>query len=217
MEEKVEEYIKILYTECELKNEKNKINIDRDRKFIEENIEEIDKKIEENNKNQTTHEEENQPEKQEILEEKINNLDTVFEQNNIINEENQKLINKNLLTNIIKNIKIDKYFELLHPEYKNLTEEEKYYALDDKDIIKDCFEAIDIYYQDCKEKGTGAQEMEWTDYMIIKTSLELFNKQEKIFTPNDIEQFSNKVKYSEFKQAISDIKEVVNENVEGNN
>lgn len=249
MEDKVEEYLKIIYSENELNEEKEKFNIDRDRKFISENIEEINKKFEENEKvetdkevndienkstdeeslNNNSNDDNKEAQKENSLEE---NNDDVDIKDNKVNEtsvdskdsevienniEVQKELSKELLKNIMNEIKINQYFALLHPEYNNLDEDEQYYVLDDKTLIRDNLDAIDAYYQDCKTVGSGAQEMEWTDQMIVEMALELFNKQEKIFTPNDIEQFSNKVKYEEFKKAISTMKEIANDEVDENN
>ena len=236
MEDKVEEYLRLIYSENDLNDEKEQVNIDRDRKFISENIEEINKKFEGKKKVQTDEETKDS-------EDKSNDEDIVVEEDNCLEEnqvdtdikgnetneadvdsevienniEEQKKDSKELIKNIINDIKIDQYFALLHPEYNNLEEDEKYFVLDDKTLIRDNIGAIDAYYQDCKTVGSGAQEMEWTDQMIVEMALELFNKQEKIFTPNDIEQFSNKVKYEEFKQAISTMKEIANDEVDENN
>ena len=229
MEEKVEEYLRLIYSEDELKREKEIFNMERDRKFISENIEEINKKFEENKKIETDEETQDSEDKSNdeyivakgdnCLEENQNEADVQDNETNTEGEVAENNIekqedSKELLKNIINEIKINQYFALLHPEYVDLKEDEQYFVLDDKEIIRENIDAIDAYYQDCKIVGSGAQEMEWTDQMIIETALELFNKQEKIFTPSDIEQFSNTVKYEEFKQAITTIKEIANDEVE---
>lgn len=230
MDEKIEEYLLILYPDKEKIDKKESINFERDKKFITENIEEIEKRYKEVINNEETKESNEtliEDNKSENVEEQIENtkeeneeqenLEEDIEANNEELEDtefNEDLNKKEILENIIKEIKIDKYFELLHPEYDSLNEEEKYYVYDDKIFIRESIDAIDVYYQDCKTPGSGAEFMEWTDKTILQTALKLFNKKEKIFTPNDIEEFSSSVKYLEFKQAITNIKEIAEEEKE---
>jgi len=204
MEEKVEEYLRILYSDYDTLNKKENINFERKKTFITDNIEEIEKRY----KQEVTEYKESEEIKEEKeIETNKEDEDIQIKSSEVDNENCSIILSKEKLNNIIKEIKIEKYFNLLHPEYETLNEEDKYFVLDDRMLIREYFDAIDTYYQDCKSPGSGAEEMNWTDQMIIQTALQLFNRQEKVFTPEDIEEFSNSVKYLEFKKAIATIKE----------
>ena len=245
MEDKVEEYLKILYPNRDTLDKKEKCDFERKKIFIIENIEEVDKRykkeineendvredieeIEEDEKEENiekdiedkieNNEQEEQNENEEKSEEQISEQKDNTSEEEIV-EQDEKLdqseeTNKEVLNKIIKEIKIDNYFSLLHPDYEELAEEDKYFVYDDKILIRDAIDAIDAYYYDCKAPGSGAEEMEWTDQMIIEAALRLFNRQEKIFTPDDIEQFSSSVKYEEFNKAITTIKEIATDEQE---
>lgn len=214
MNENIEKYLKILYKKEILPKEGEDINFDFKREFITENIEEIEKRYKEaNNTNEI--ESNNEKENAEIETEVINlnedikiNIEEKQKEEEIKEEDK---INKEVLLEVIKEIKINKYFKILHPEFKKLDREEQYYVLDDKIIIRNNIDAIDAYYLDCKIPGSGAQLLGYTDQTIIETALELFDNQERNITPLDIEQFSNNIKYEEFKNAITNIKQIANE------
>ena len=210
MDNKIEELLRILYPEYDELEEKDNTKLQRMKLFIDENIEEINKHFcEEVEKIEQKNEKKDASSDEVEVDTEISDVTDSKQCEKTKYDEN--LNDRYILKNIIKEIKIDKYFKLLHPDYERLKQEEKYYVLDDKISIRDCIDAIDVYYQDCIVDGSGAKLMNLTDQMIIERALDLFHKQEKCFTPDDIEKFSSSVKYAKFKEAIDNIKEITQE------
>ena len=78
--------------------------------------------------------------------------------------------------------KIDKYFNLLHPEYETLTPGQQLELMDDRNFIADHIDEIDKYYEGCMREGSGAQQEGWTEQQIIanairRVKVNLYDKQ----------------------------------------
>lgn len=210
MEDKVEKYFKILYPKYDELTQEEKDRLISDKKIIEENIEKIDEyykkyKISENNDEIENNAKENEkPEEKNEVEDSGESECTKEEIDNVIDGDNQK--EREILLEILVELKVNKYFNLLYPEYETLTEEEKIDLIIDKSFIEESIEAIDEYYKDCKTPGCGAELMDWSDQQIIETALRLFKKQEQGFTKEDIEQLTGSLRIENLKQATANIR-----------
>lgn len=185
MNNEVEKYFKILYPEFDKlsQEEKERILIDKD--IIEENIDKITAYLQE-------------------IKSQEENIES--EEKNEVKEELVEEVNKELLVEIITRVKINKYFNILYPNYESLAEEEKIDLVVDKSFIKESIEAIDEYYKDCKSPGCGAVLMELSDQQIIEMALEMFKKQENGFTKDDIEQLTGNLKMKNLREATANIR-----------
>lgn len=76
--------------------------------------------------------------------------------------------------------KVEKYFEMLHPEFESLNSTEQFAVLDDKVFILDNIDEIDRYYQECQVPGTYAQKSGKSDSEIIRIAV-MGRKVEKYF------------------------------------
>jgi len=65
--------------------------------------------------------------------------------------------------------KTDKYFEILYPEYKDMSHEEQGKALKDKEFIRDNLNRIELMYQNARSNGISPEEA-------IKGAIELRKK-----------------------------------------
>lgn len=218
MEDKVEKFFEILYPKYNEFTQETKDRVLFDKKILEENIEIIDEYYK---KYIIT---ENDSEIEEDIEVKNVDVEVEIEVENEdidsaeVNDKDQEIINiveekevdnskeKEILLEILKDVKVNIYFNLLYPEFENLSEEEQVDLLVDKSFIEESIEAIDEYYQDCKAPGTGAEIMGLTDKQIIQTGLRLFRKQEQGFTKEDIEQLTGSLRIENLKQATASIR-----------
>ena len=90
------------------------------------------------------------------------------------------LTEQEIIANALREVKINKYFEILHPEYDTLTPGEKYEVIDDIGFIEEHIDEIDKYYEGCMREGSVAQQDGLTEQEIIANALRIV-KTDKYF------------------------------------
>lgn len=76
--------------------------------------------------------------------------------------------------------KVEKYFELLHPDYDSLTPEERFKLMGEKSFIRENIEEIDKYYQESMQFGGESQQQGVNEKEIIEDAIKNI-KVEKYF------------------------------------
>ena len=76
------------------------------------------------------------------------------------------LTEQEIIANVLRIVKVDKYFEILHPEYDTLTPGEKYEVIDDRAFIANHIDEIDKI---CKEHGIKHNGM--TEQQILQEAI----------------------------------------------
>ena len=117
-----------------------------------------------------------------FIEEHIDEIDKYYEgrmREGSLAQQNG-LTEQEIIANALREVKINKYFEILHPEYDTLTPGEKYEVIDDIGFIEEHIDEIDKYYEGCMREGSVAQQDGLTEQEIIANALRIV-KTDKYF------------------------------------
>lgn len=83
----------------------------------------------------------------------------------------QGLSDQKILSNIVRRKKIDKYFNLLHPEFDSLTPSEQARLIDEKIFISNNIEDIDKFYHASKKPTAHAYQEGFSDQKILSIAV----------------------------------------------
>ena len=125
------------------------------------------------------------------------------------------LDDQEIISRAVKNKKVDRYFEMLHPDFDTLTPGEQFRLMDEKNFIIEHIDEIDVFYQNAI-LNNGRDE-EYSGKEILQSALDNARQEKTSITPSDIEQSTQNVRVESFRKATESIKESVKENQELSN
>ena len=119
------------------------------------------------------------------------------------------LDDQEIISMAVKDKKVDRYFEMLHPDMDTLTPGEKFRLMKDKDFIAENIDEIDIFYQNAILSNN--RDEEYSSKEILQSALDNARQEKTSITPSDIEQSTQNVRVDSFRKATKNIKESAKE------